>query len=154
MQEDLTMAEKKTTKQVQEELVLSMRQWQKIEDTSVESCAKVIEATDNPLIKLVMEIIQNDSKMHYRVQGMIADTVENPITLTPDDMTEVWEGLEKHMKLEKQMVGHVEEALADVKKRKMMVPEYLLNYLYTDEIKHNSLLSLLEVIKKGMYPYG
>ncbi len=52
------------------------------------------------------------------------------------------------------MVGQVEEALANVKKRKMMIPEYLLNYLYTDEIKHNSLLSLLEVIKKGMYPYG
>ena len=27
-----------------------------------------MEKTDNPLIKLVMEIIQNDSKMHYRVQ--------------------------------------------------------------------------------------
>jgi hypothetical protein len=154
MQEDLTMAEKKTTKQIQEELVTSMGQWQKIEDTSVESCARVIESTDNPLIKLVMEIIQADSKMHYRVQGLIADSIQNPISLTPDDMSEVWEGIEKHLKLEKQMVGHVEKALADVKKRKMMVPEYLLNYLYTDEIKHNSLLSLLEVIKKGMYPYG
>lgn len=148
------MAEKKTTKQIQEELMTSMKQWQKIEDNSVESCARVIESTDHPLIKMVMEIIMNDSKMHYKVQGMIMKSLEEPIPLTPDDMTEVWEGLEKHMKLEKQMVGHVEQTLNDVKKRKMMIPEYLLNYLYTDEIKHNSLLSLLEGIKKGMYPYG
>ncbi len=148
------MAEKKTTKQIQEELVTSMRQWQKIEDTSVESCGRVIESTKNPLIKLVMEIIQSDSKMHYRVQGLIAEALANPISLTPDDMSEVWEGIEKHLKLEKQMVNQVEEALADVKQRKMMIPEYLLNYLHTDEVKHNELLSLLEGIKKGMYPYG
>ena len=43
MQEDLTMAEKKTTKQIQEELITSMKHWQKIEDTSVESCGRVIE---------------------------------------------------------------------------------------------------------------
>ena len=36
----------------------------------------------------------------------------------------------------------------------MMVQEYLLNYLYADEMKHDSLLSLLEAIKKGMYPYA
>lgn len=148
------MAEKKTTKQIQEELITSMKHWQQIEDTSVESCARVMESTDNPLIKLVMEIIQNDSKMHYRVQGMIIKAMEEPISLTPDDMTQAWEGIEKHLKLEKQMVAHVEQTLNEVKSRKMMVPEYLLNYLYTDEIKHDSLLSLLELIKKGMYPYG
>ncbi len=69
-------------------------------------------------------------------------------------MTEVWEGIDKHLTLEKQMVSMVEETLNEAKNRKMMIPEYLLNYLYTDEIKHNSLLSLLEGIKKGMYPYG
>jgi hypothetical protein len=148
------MAEKKTTKEIQEKLATTMRQWQKIEDTSVESTGRVIESTNNPLIKLVMEIIQSDSKMHYRVQGMIIKSMEEPVSLTPDDMTEVWEGIEKHLKLEKQMVAHVEQTLNEVKSRKMMIPEYLLNYLYTDEIKHNSLLSLLEVIKKGMYPYG
>ena len=149
------MTEKKTTKEIQEKLATTMRQWQKIEDTSVESTGRVIESTNNPLIKLVMEIIQSDSKMHYRVQEMIIKTLEEaPVSLTPDDMTEVWEGIEKHLTLEKQMVGMVEETLNDVKNRKMMIPEYLLNYLYTDEIKHNSLLSLLEGIKKGMYPYG
>jgi len=36
----------------------------------------------------------------------------------------------------------------------MVVQEYLLNYLQEDEQKHDHLLSALEKIKKGMYPYG
>jgi len=36
----------------------------------------------------------------------------------------------------------------------MVVQEYLLQYLLTDENKHNKILDDLETIKKGMYPYG
>ena len=36
----------------------------------------------------------------------------------------------------------------------MLVQEYLLNYLKADEMKHDALLSLLEAVKKGMYPYA
>ena len=69
-------------------------------------------------------------------------------------LEKVWESVEKHLQLEKQMVGYVEETLGEVKNRKMMVQEYLLNYLKADEEKHDALLSLLEGVKKGMYPYG
>jgi hypothetical protein len=32
--------------------------------------------------------------------------------------------------------------------------KYLLEYLLTDERKHDKLLEEMEKIKKGMYPYG
>jgi hypothetical protein len=51
-------------------------------------------------------------------------------------------------------VGLAEEALAALKGKKMVVQEYLLRYLLEDENKHNHILDLLAVIKKGMYPYG
>ena len=149
------MAVKRSTKEFQEELIAKLEHWQQIEDTSVDSCGRIIEKTDNPLVKLIMEIIQSDSKMHFRVQQLIVESLEvKPVTLRPEDMTEVWESINDHMELEEQMVGLVEETLSEVKKRKMLVPEYLLNYLYTDELKHRSLLLLLEQVKKGMYPYG
>jgi len=149
------MAVKESTKAFQEDLVTKLRSWQKIEEISVVSADRIIENTDHPLVKLVMEIIRADSRMHSRVQQLIVECVEEkPITLTPDNMTEVWEALNHHMALEQQMVDMVDVTLREVKKRKMLIPEYLLNYLYTDELKHSNLLSLLEEVKQGMHPYG
>jgi hypothetical protein len=144
-----------STKELQENLLETMKRWQKIEDASVASTGRIIEQTENPIIRLVAEIIQHDSQTHHRVQQFIASTLEGtPVSLSPDDMVEVWDSIEKHIKLERQMVGQVEEALGALKGRKMLVQEYLLEYLREDERKHDNLLESLEKIKKGMYPYG
>ena len=114
-----------STKDVQSGLVSNMRKWQKIEDASVSSTGQMIEKTENPLLRLVMEIIQRDSQMHYRVQEFIADSIEHKaVSLTPDELVAVWG---------------------------MIVQEYMLNYLLEDEKKHNVLLQNLEDIKKGIY---
>ena len=44
--------------------------------------------------------------------------------------------------------------LSDVKNKKMVVQEYLLNFLVEDEKKHASMLQALSKVKQGMYPYG
>ncbi len=144
-----------TAKEAQQEIVDNMRKWQKVENASVESTGKVIEKTNNPIIRLVMEIIQRDSQMHYRVQDMIADSLESKtITLSPDELGEVWGMIEAHIALEKKAVDMAHEALAAMEGKKMVVQEYLLHYLLEDENKHNHILEQLETIKKGMYPYG
>jgi hypothetical protein len=146
-----------STKEVQESLVSAMQRWQKIEDASVTSTGRVIDKTKNPVLRLIMEIIQRDSQMHHRIQGMIADSLSvegRSITLTPDELGEVWELVEKHIQLEKQTVALANEALKLLAGKKLVVQEYLLNYLLTDENKHNTVLEQLEIIKRGMYPYG
>ncbi|MFZ5980525.1 MAG: hypothetical protein ACOYVF_07810 [Candidatus Zixiibacteriota bacterium] len=144
-----------STKEIQQAIIDNMRRWQKIENASVASTGKVIDRTDNPVVRLVMEIIQRDSQFHYRVQEMIADSLETKtISLNPDDLGEVWEMIEKHIELEKKTVELAEEALAKLKGKKMVVQEYLLHYLLEDEKKHNLVLDQLGIIKKGMYPYG
>lgn len=146
-----------STKEIQEAILDNMRRWQKIEDASVASTGRVIEKTTNPVVRLVMEIIQRDSAMHHRIQGMIADTLSVPgkaVTLSPEDLADVWELIEQHIQLEKKTVELAKEALAALRGKKMLVQEYLLNYLLTDEEKHNSVLEKLEIIKRGMYPYG
>jgi hypothetical protein len=144
-----------STKEVQEQIVANMRRWQHIENATIASTGNVIEKTENPIVRIVMEIIQRDSQMHYRVQELIADSLTSKtISLTPEELEKVWDLIEDHIQLERKTVGMAEEALAALKGKQMVVQEYLLRYLLEDENKHNHMLDLLAVIKKGMYPYG
>jgi hypothetical protein len=145
-----------SVKEAQEKIVQNMRKWQKIENASVASTGKIIEQTENPIVRLIMEIIQRDSQMHYRIQELIADSLESKVlTLAPEEVGNVWGAIEKHIELEKETVKLAEESLKAAEGKKgMVVQSYLLDYLLKDEEKHNAILSNLEEIKKGMYPYG
>mgnify|MGYP003572238779 FL=1 len=143
-----------TTKEVQEGIIENMRQWQRVEDASVASTGRAIEKTNNAVIRLVMEIIQRDSLMHYRVQQLICDSLTSTVSISPDELADVWDIIESHIKIEKKTLELGQKALEAIAGKKMLVQEYLLNYLMEDERKHDSLLAQLESIKKGMYPYG
>lgn len=145
-----------STKEAQERIVANMRKWQKIENASISSTSRVIEKTENPIVRLVMEIIQRDSQMHHRVQEMIADSLESKaITLTPEEVGDVWNMIEKHIELEKQTIELGKASLNEIKGKKgMVVQAYLLEYLLKDEEKHDAILDKLLSVKRGMYPYG
>lgn len=144
-----------STKDVQEKIVDNMKRWQKIEDASVASTGSIIEKTGNPLIRQVMEIIQADSQRHHHVQQMIIDNFERQsVSLTPEELGEIWDMVEKHIELERKTVDLANAALTALKGTKMVVVQYLIEYLLEDENKHNKILDNLEGIKKGMYPYG
>ncbi len=143
------------TKEVQESLVENMRDWMKTEKASIASTGKIIEQTENPIVQLVMEIIQRDSQVHYRVQQLIADSLTSKtITLTTDELAEVWGMIEKHIELEKKTIELAEKSLEALKGKKMIVQEYLLNYLLEDEEKHNKMLEAFQNIKSNIYPYA
>jgi len=142
-------------KEIQEALVGTMERWQKIEDASVASTGQVAEKTDNPLVQIVMEIVQRDSEMHHRVQQFIvASLTEQAVSLTPEEAGDVWEMIEKHARLEEQTIELAEQALEAAKGKGMAVQRYLVNYLLQDEQKHDEMLAGLEKVKSSMYPYG
>ncbi len=145
-----------SARQAQEAIVENMTHWQNIEDAAVATTGEIIEKTDNPVIKLVMEIIQQDSRMHHRIQKAIADSLtEKAITLTPDELGAVWSMIEKHIAIEEKTVTLAKASLAATEGNKsLMVQRYLLEYLLIDEEKHDRLLGNLEAIKKDMYPYA
>ena len=147
---------KKSLKDVQKDIVSNMRAWQKVETASVASTSRVMEETENPIIRLVMEIVQRDSQMHHRVQEWIADSLESKaVSLTPEEVGKVWGMIEDHIRIEKKTLSLATESLAAIEGSKgMLVQAYLIEYLLEDEKKHNLLLEKLESIKKGMYPYG
>ena len=69
-----------------EKLVSTLREWQGIERKSIDSCAEIMEKTDNPLIRQFMEIIRNDSVQHHRVQQFIIDSLtKEQVKLTPEE---------------------------------------------------------------------
>jgi len=146
----------KSKKEAQEKLVASMKSWKKIENASIASTGRVIEKTENPIVRLVMEIIQRDSQMHYRVQQWIEESLEGKaISLSPDEIGEVWGMIEDHITLEKKTLELAQNSLESIKDSKgMLVQAYLLQYLLEDEQKHNTLLQRLADIQKGMYPYA
>ncbi|MBW2307139.1 MAG: hypothetical protein JRG73_09410 [Deltaproteobacteria bacterium] len=142
-----------STREEQLKLVENMKQWQKVEDATVAKTASVMEETDNPLIRLVMEIIQRDANLHHRVQQLIIDSLERgSIPITVEDLQKVWISIEEHIQIERNATEMAKSSLSALQGRAGIVQHYLISYLMEDEKKHEKLLSNLEQIKKGMYP--
>ena len=146
----------KSKKQVQQDLVASMKSWRGVENASIASAGRVMEKTEDPIVRLAMEIIQRDSQMHFLVQGWIAESLQGrTVALTPDDLGEVWGMIEEHIALEKRTMELAQASLDAIKGVKgMLVQSYLLEYLFEDERKHALLLERLANIQRGMYPYA
>ncbi len=144
-----------TTKELQQEIISNMKRWRKVEDASIASTGQIMEQTNNPVVRLIMEIIQRDSQMHYQVQGWIADSLDfRTVSLTPEELESIWKAIEHHIDLEKKSLEMAEQSLGLLKGKKMVLQEYLLHYLAQDEKKHNDLLNSLEMIKRGLRASG
>jgi rubrerythrin len=139
-------------RELNEKLINTLKKWQLIEDQSVESTTKIMAKTKNPIVKHIMEIIRQDSAMHKRIQQLIIDSFEKQaMTLTPEELGDVWEMVDHHIQLERETIRLAEESR---KNSKNFLVRYLLGYLMTDERKHNDVLDQMEDIKSGIYPYA
>ena len=143
------------TKQVTDELIDDMQEWQKVENAGIASTARIMEKTRNPVVRLVMEIIQRDSMTHHDVQQLIINSLTtDAIHLTPEELAEVWKMIEEHVKLEKKTIEIGQRVIGRIEGSYLTVQQYLLEYLLEDEAKHTNLLNRMDEIKRHMYPYG
>lgn len=134
------------------DLIGLLRQWQEIEDGSIASTTQIIEQTKNPFVQLVMEIIRQDSVMHKRVQQFMIDSLEKQaVTLTPEELGDIWESVERHAEMEKETIRLAEQAR---KNCRLFVQRHLLTYLVEDEELHNRLFTQLEDFKRKIFPYA
>ncbi len=141
-----------STKERQAKLAEILREWQHVETSTVVQTARIIDATRNPVIRLVMEIIQGDSAMHHRVQQLILDALEREaVTLTVEELAGVWEAIDAHIQAERRTGELIRAAREALRGTKDVVPQYLLSYLAHDEAKHERLLEDLDLVKRGMY---
>ena len=139
-----------STKELQEEIVANMKAWQKVENDSVEMAARVSQKTDNPIVRQVMAIIMQDSSTHHHVQQLIVDSLQGgTVTLQPEELGSVWGLIEEHIALERKTIEYAKAALGALKNTKMVVQQYLLEYLLIDEEKHNKIMDNLEAVPKA-----
>ena len=125
-----------------------LRQWQGIERDAIETTAQIMEKTDNLLIRQIMEIIRNDSVQHHRVQQFLIDSMtKTPISISPEELGEVWGQLEAHDELERQTIELAEGLMETTTDP---VAKILLDYLLRDEQKHDTILGELEKFKQHM----
>jgi rubrerythrin len=143
---------KRTRKESTENLIKTMRDWQEIERQAIQTTTTIMEKTDNLLIRQFMEIIRNDSVQHHRVQQFIIDSLtKQPVTLTHDDVAQIWGEIEAHDKVERKTIKMAEKCKEECG---FFVQRSLLEYLIADEKKHDLILQELETFKKKMTVLG
>jgi hypothetical protein len=133
-------------------LVKVMREWQGIERHSIDTTTRIIEKSSNPLIRQFMEIIRNDSIQHHRVQQFIIDSLtKEAVTLSHDELAQIWEEIEAHDRIEMKTIQMAKELKENCK---FFVQRSLLEYLLADEQKHDFILKELDNYKKNMTKLG
>jgi hypothetical protein len=130
------------------EMVEALRKWQSIERSSIEQSARIIERAANPFVRMIMEVIRHDSVMHHRVQALLLDSLtQADVPLTHEELGEIWSAIEAHEASEREVIA-IGERLRDTAWNP--VHKALLEYLVTDEKKHDELLDQLRGIKQGL----
>jgi rubrerythrin len=143
---------KKTGQDRTEKLLKTLRDWQGIERSAIETCTKIMEKSDNLLIRQFMEIIRNDSVQHHRVQQFIIDSLtKQPVTLSHEELAQIWDEIVAHDKVERKTIEMAKECKEECQ---FFVQRSLLEYLIADEEKHDLILTELDKFKKDMARLG
>jgi rubrerythrin len=143
---------KQTGQDRTEKLLKTLREWQGIERGAIQTCTKIMEKTDNLLIRQFMEIIRNDSVQHHRVQQFIIDSLtKQPIKLSHEELAQIWDEIEAHDKVERKTIEMAKECKDECQ---FFVQRSLLEYLIADEEKHDLILTELDKFKKDMARLG
>lgn len=124
-----------------------MKEWYALEDKTIASAEELISKTNNPLIKMTMEMIKHDSEKHKVMQQMIIDNItKEAVYLSPDELAPLSDLLNKHMEAEAKSLSIADAAL---EKSELFITRYILSYLIADETKHHNLINKLNELKRA-----
>ena len=124
-----------------------MREWQKLENATIKFSLDMLRRTKNPLIRMTMEMIKNDSQKHKVMQQMLIDSLtKEALHLSPEELAVLSDGLNKHIAAEAKSLELADEAL---KNSELFITRYILSLLIADETKHHNLLGKLNELKRA-----
>jgi hypothetical protein len=134
-------------KEQHEQIASTMKDWKLLEKRSAESIDKVKAKCANPLICLMMDIIE-------RLQELIVSSLQKQqITLSLDEVGEVIGLIREHTRIKGEMIQKTESMLVQLKDKSLRIQEFLLKTIIADEKKHKEMLEGVEKIRQGLYPY-
>jgi len=130
-----------------EEFLKLIKDWQALEDKTINIAAEMMGKTKNPLVQMTMELIKHDSEKHKLVQQMIIDSLsKDALHISPDELETLSDILNRHTEAEMKSLCLADEAY---EKSELFATRFLLSYLIADETKHHGLLNQLNDLKRA-----
>ncbi len=124
-----------------------IKEWQKLEDDTINFSSEMMKKTKNPLIRMTMEMIKNDSQKHKAMQQMLIDSLtKEALHLSPEELAVLSDGLNKHIAAEAKSLELADEAM---KNSELFITRYILSLLVADETKHHNVLGKLNDLKRA-----
>lgn len=131
-----------------DELTEFLKKQIEVENEIVKSLNKSLGDIQNPTVKGVLKGISLDSVKHsemYASAVMLLTSVSQ--ALTQEHLDKQRDLVEKHIRMEAELIKKIEKALPTVENRKVKL---LLNAILEDEKRHHGLLkNILEIIVHG-----
>ena len=131
-----------------DELVNFFKKQIKIEETIVESVNKGLIEIKNPAVKGVLKGISLDSVKHTEMYSSAINLLTSvPQALTEGNLEQQRELVEKHIRIEAEIIKILSEELPKIQNEKVKL---LLSAILSDEKRHHALLKrVLEILVRG-----
>jgi len=143
---------KTATKKTEAKLVQLMKDWRKLEDQTIKYSEDLEKKSDNPFVKVIMEVIKLDSQKHKIMQQFVIDALtKEAVHLSPQELIPLAKVLDKHIEAEAKSMGMANAC--STQSRNYFV-DFIVSALTDDEIKHHNMLKTLDHIKSAVYEYG
>jgi rubrerythrin len=131
-----------------DELVALFKNQIKIEKTIVDSVAEGLVDINNPAVKGVLKGISLDSTKHAEMYSSAINLLTSVSqALTEENLDKQRELVEKHIRLEAEIIKKLREVIPSVQNKKVRL---LLDAILSDELRHHALLKkVLDILVKG-----
>ncbi len=131
-----------------DELVTLFKNQIKIEKTIVDSVAEGLVEIENPAVKGVLKGISLDSTKHAEMYSSAINLLNSvPQALTEGNLDKQRELVEKHIRLESEIIKKLREVIPSVQNKKVKL---LLTVILSDEVRHHALLKkVLNILVRG-----
>jgi len=131
-----------------EKLIGFMKKQIENENAIVESVTEGTKNIKNPPVKAVLKGISLDSTKHAELYSSAITLLSTASqAMTQDNLDEQREIVEKHIKLEADLIKKLEKELPTIENKKVV---FLLNSILMDERRHHAMLkTVLEIIVRG-----
>jgi len=131
-----------------EKLIGFMKKQIENENAIVESVTEGTKNIKNPPVKAVLKGISLDSTKHAELYSSAITLLSTASqAMTQDNLDEQREIVEKHIKLEADLIKKLEKELPTIENKKVA---FLLNSILMDERRHHAMLkTVLEIIVRG-----
>jgi len=131
-----------------DELVGFFKRQVDIENEIVNSLSEALGDIRNPAVKGVLKGISLDSRKHAEMyDAAISLLTSVSPALTQENLDKQIELVEKHMRMEAELIGKIHEKMPSIEDKKVKL---LVNAILLDEKRHHQLLKeVLEILVRG-----